>query len=144
MNVRPLRPGDEDAWRDLWTAYLAFYDTTLPEATFATTFARLTDPAIADVHAIVAETDGRLTGLVHYLFHAHNWHPEGICYLQDLYTAPEARGTGQGRALIEAVYAAADDAGRPRVYWLTQDHNATARRLYDRVATVTPFVKYQR
>ena len=83
-------------------------------------------------------------GLVHYIYHAHNWRVEDVCYLQDLYADPEVRGQGIGRALIEAVYRAADDNGTPAVYWLTQEFNHTARRLYDRIGTLTPFIKYQR
>ena len=83
-------------------------------------------------------------GLAHIIFHRHGWQVEDVCYLQDLYVAPEARGTGAGRALIEAVYAAADAAGAPNVYWLTQEFNTTARQLYDRVGRLTPFVKYVR
>ena len=92
----------------------------------------------------MAEQDGQLLGLTHYLFHRHCWKIEEVCYLQDLYVAPEARGTGLGRALIEAVYAAADAAGAPAVYWLTQDFNHEARQLYDRVARVSPFIRYNR
>jgi GNAT superfamily N-acetyltransferase len=92
----------------------------------------------------LAWVDGKAVGLVHYLYHAHCWRVERVCYLQDLYAAPEARGTGVGRALIEAVYAQADADGAPVVYWTTQDHNTTARRLYDRIGTLTPFIKYQR
>ena len=92
----------------------------------------------------MAESDGELIGLVHYLFHRHCWRVENVCYLQDLFAAPEARGKGVGRALIEAVYAKADEAGSPNVYWLTQDFNHTARQLYDRIGTLTPFIKYQR
>ena len=83
-------------------------------------------------------------GLTHYIFHRHGWKIENVCYLQDLYAAPDVRGKGVGRALIEAVYAEADKAGAPSVYWLTQDFNATARQLYDRIGTVTPFIKYTR
>jgi GNAT superfamily N-acetyltransferase len=83
-------------------------------------------------------------GLTHYLFHRHCWKTENVCYLQDLYVAPEARGTGLGRKLIEAVYAAADANGTPAVYWLTQDFNAVGRRLYDRIGKQTPFIRYNR
>jgi len=83
-------------------------------------------------------------GLVHYIYHDHMWRPEGVCYLQDLYSDPEFRGQGIGRALIETVYAEASAAGSPNVYWLTQDFNKAGRRLYDKVATLTPFIKYQR
>jgi GNAT superfamily N-acetyltransferase len=81
---------------------------------------------------------------VHYLFHRHGWKIENTCYLQDLFTAPDARGRGVARALIEAVYTEADRQGAPVVYWLTQDFNHTARALYDKVAVKTPFIKYQR
>lgn len=144
LTIRPLSATDEAAWRRLWAGYLAFYDTTLPETVYATTFARLLDPARPQQNARVAEQGGQLVGLVHYIFHAHNWRVEDVCYLQDLYVDPAARGTGAGRALIQAVYAAADANGTPAVYWLTQHFNTTARQLYDRVATLTPFVKYSR
>jgi GNAT superfamily N-acetyltransferase len=142
--IRPLRLDDHDQWHRLWTGYLAFYQTTVPEAVYASTFARLLGPDPRDFSALVAEKDGRLLGLAHYLFHRHCWKIEEVCYLQDLYVAPEARGTGLGRALIEAVYAAADTAGAPAVYWLTQDFNHEARQLYDRIGQVTPFIRYIR
>ena len=88
--------------------------------------------------------DGTPVGLAHYLFHRHGWKVENVCYMQDLYAAPEVRGQGVGHALIETVYARADAAGAPDVYWLTQDFNTEARRLYDRIGTCTPFIKYAR
>jgi GNAT superfamily N-acetyltransferase len=142
--IRPLVSEDETDWRRLWTDYLAFYKTSVAEAVYATTFARLLGPDPQDFSCLIAEIDGRPVGLAHYLFHRHGWKIENVCYLQDLFVAPEARGTGTGRALIEAVYAAADAAGAPAVYWLTQDFNHTARQLYDRVARVTPFIRYNR
>lgn len=142
--IRPLRALDEADWRRLWTGYLAFYQTAVPEEVYRTTFARLLSGEPNEFRGLVAERDERLIGLTHYLYHRHCWRIEDVVYLQDLYVDPEARGSGAGRALIEAVYAAADAAGCPTVYWLTQDFNAPARRLYDRVATLTPFIKYQR
>ncbi len=144
VTIRPLRATDKAEWSELWRAYLAFYETDLSDQIYDTTFARLTDPAHKAQFAFVAEQDGKLTGLVHAILHPHNWRIEDVCYLQDLFVAPVARGTGTGRALIEAVYAAADANGTPSVYWMTQDFNATARQLYDRIAKVTPFIKYQR
>ncbi|MCC1492338.1 GNAT family N-acetyltransferase [Cognatishimia sp. F0-27] len=136
---------DEPVWRALWTAYLAFYETTVPDAVYRSTFARLLGDDPRDFNGLLAETaDGTAVGLTHYLFHRHAWRIEEVCYLQDLYATPESRGTGVGRALIEAVYDRADAAGAPTVYWLTQDFNATARQLYDRIGSVTPFIKYQR
>lgn len=142
--IRPLRPNDEPDWRRLWTGYLQFYQTSVDDTVYASTFARLLGDDPQDFSALVADVDGRLLGLTHYLFHRHAWKVENVCYLQDLYVDPQARGTGLGRALIEAVYARADAAGAPAVYWLTQDFNAEARQLYDRIAKVTPFIRYNR
>ncbi len=142
--IRPLAPGDRAAWDVLWRDYLAFYETELPESVYDTTFSRLTSAEVPEMGAFVAEIGGIPHGLVHYIFHRHCWRAENVVYLQDLYVAPAARGQGAGRALIEAVYGVADAAGSPSVYWMTQEFNDTARRLYDRVARVTPFIKYQR
>ncbi len=144
VTIRPLVAEDEAVWRDLWTAYLTFYKSSVPEAVYQSTFTRLLGDDSADFNALVAEQDGRVVGLVHYLFHRHCWRVENVCYLQDLYADPSVRGAGIGRRLIEAVYAAADDAGAPAVYWLTQDDNTAGRRLYDRVGQHTNFIKYQR
>jgi GNAT superfamily N-acetyltransferase len=142
--IRPLHADDEGEWRRLWTAYLAFYETVLPEEVFASTFARLTGEAAGEFRGLIATVDGRPVGLAHYLFHRSCWTVGDICYLQDLYADPEVRGSGIGRALIESVYAKAREAGAPEVYWMTQDFNATARRLYDRIADKTPFIIYQK
>ncbi len=142
--VRALRAEDRPQWAEMWTDYLAFYETAVPPEIYDSTFARLLGEDPRDFSGLVAESDGRLVGLTHFLFHRHGWKIEDVCYLQDLYARPDSRGTGVGRALIQGVYAAADAHGAPSVYWLTQDFNETARKLYDRIATVTPFIKYQR
>jgi GNAT superfamily N-acetyltransferase len=142
--IRALRSGDRLEWAELWTAYLEFYESSVSAEVYDVTFARLLGDDPVDFSCLVAEQDGRLVGLTHYLFHRHAWKIEEVCYLQDLYARPETRGTGIGRALIEAVYASADARGCPSVYWLTQDFNETARKLYDRIGSVTPFIKYQR
>ena len=142
--VRPLTRSDEAQWRRLWRDYLAFYETEVPEEVYAAYFERLLGDDPNDYKGLIAEIDGRPVGLTHYLFHRHGWKIENVCYLQDLYADPDVRVKGVGRALIEAVYAAADAAGAPSVYWLTQDFNAEARKLYDRIGQVTPFIKYTR
>ena len=142
--VRPLAPSDREVWGELWHAYLDFYETTLPDAVYDSTFARLMGSDPYDPIGLIAEVEGRPVGLVHYLFHRHCWKIENPCYLQDLYVRADTRGTGAGRALIQAVYAAADAEGVPSVYWTTQHFNETARKLYDRIGTLTPFIKYQR
>ncbi len=142
--IRPIAPEDEPAWRALWTAYLKFYETSVPEEVYVATFARLLSADHPDQNGFLAVADDRPVELVHYIYHAHNWRVEQVCYLQDLYADPSVRGTGVGRKLIEAVYAQADADGRPSVYWMTQDFNTEARKLYDRIAQVTPCIKYAR
>ena len=144
LTIRPLTANDHAAWHRLWTDYLAFYDTVLPEAVYQTHFARLLGDDPRDFHGLVAELDGKLVGLTHYVFHRHGWTIGDTCYLQDLYADPEVRGRGIGRKLIEAVYAAADAMGAASVYWMTNRDNATARQLYDRIAAPTDFMKYRR
>jgi len=144
--VRPIGEGDYDGWRPLWDGYNAFYGrdsaTALPEDVTAVLWARIFDPA-EPVHALVAERDGRIVGIVHYLFHRSTTAIAMTCYLQDLFTAADARGGGIGRALIEAVYAAAKAAGAYRVYWQTHETNTVAMRLYDQVASKSGFLVYR-
>lgn len=142
--VRPLRDTDRAEWAEMWTDYLVFYETSVAQEVYDTTFARLLDDDSHEFSCLIAEQDGRPVGLTHYLFHRHAWKIENVCYLQDLYARPETRGTGVGRALIEAVYDKADAAGAPSVYWLTQDFNETARKLYDRIGVCSPFIRYNR
>ncbi len=142
--IRPLRQADHTDWRRLWTDYLTFYDSSVSDAVYASSFDRLMGDDPQDFHGLIAVLDGRSVGLAHYLFHRHGWKTNNVCYLQDLYADPDVRGMGIGRALIEAVYAEADKAETPDVYWLTQDFNTDARQLYDRVGALTPFIKYVR
>ena len=142
--VRPLAADDREQWLGLWQGYLDFYESDVPASVTNLTWNRLLDPE-APIHGLcAATTDGRILGIVHYLFHPVTWAAGPRCYLEDLFTSADARGRGVGRALIEAVYAAADARGADQVYWLTQEFNATARRLYDQVATATQFIKYRR
>lgn len=144
FTIRQLAAADRPEWDALWQGYLRFYESDVPADVTDLTWQRILDPE-APIHAFCGATpDGKLLGIVHYLFHPVTWAAGPRCYLEDLFTAPDARGQGVGRALIEAVYAAADQRGADQVYWLTQEFNATARRLYDQVAKVTPFIKYRR
>jgi len=144
IDIRPIIASDKPDWRRLWTAYLEFYESSVSADVYDTTFARLLSEDHPAQNGLLAVNDGKPVGLVHYIFHPHNWRLEDVCYLQDLYADPDMRGKGIGRKLIEAVYAAADAKGCPSVYWLTQDFNTEARKLYDRVGTLTPFIKYNR
>lgn len=147
LTVRPVTRTDYAQWLPLWDGYNAFYGrhgaTALDPAITAVTWARFFD-AYEPMHALVAESDGRLAGLVHYLFHRSTLAVAPYCYLHDLFTSEAARGKGVGRALIEAVYDTAKKAGCPRVYWLTQETNTTARLLYDKVAENSGFIVYRK
>jgi GNAT superfamily N-acetyltransferase len=144
IEIRPLGPGDREAWDPLWRAYLTFYETTRTPDVYDTTFARYTDPARDDMTAWLAWDGDRAVGLVHTIAHSHGWQVAPVTYMQDLFTAPEARGKGVARALIDTVYADADAHGRGSVYWMTNRGNTTARALYDRIAKPTDFMKYAR
>jgi len=145
--VRPVRRQDYEQWLVLWEGYNRFYGrfdaTALPTAITQMTWERFFD-AYEPVHALVAEKDGQLLGLTHYLFHRSTTAIEPSCYLQDLFTVEAARGLGVGSALIESVYAEARQAGSPRVYWQTHETNATAMRVYDKMAERSGFVVYRK
>ncbi len=145
LTIRPVRESDFAAWRSLWDGYNTFYGRSGPTALAgditAMTWSRFFD-AYEPVHALVAESGGKLVGLTHYLFHRSTTRIVPVCYLQDLFTAESVRGRGVGKALIEAVYDKARAAGCNRVYWQTHETNATAMRLYDRVAEKSGFVIY--
>ena len=140
--IRPLEQRDHDDWRRLWTAYLAFYDTQLDEGVFVLTWERLFSGGDFEPKGLIATLDGKAVGLTHYLYHRSAWAKADNCYLQDLFADPDARGKGVGAALIEAVRQAAAKMGVTNVYWMTNESNATARRLYDRVARRTGFIEY--
>ncbi|MEM7670404.1 MAG: GNAT family N-acetyltransferase, partial [Pseudomonadota bacterium] len=118
--IRPLEARDELDWRRLWSAYLAFYETDLPDEVFQTAFERLLSDRPAEFHGLIAELDSRPVGLVHFVFHRFLWSVRDTCYLMDLFADPAVRGQGVGRALIEAV-SAAGEAGMASVYWQTQE-----------------------
>jgi GNAT superfamily N-acetyltransferase len=147
LTIRPIARHDYEQWLPLWDGYNAFYERSGPTALDGeitrTTWQRFFD-AYEPVHALVAESDGRLLGLVHYLFHRSTTAIQPNCYLQDLFTSADARGKGVGRALIDGVYERARLAGSPRVYWLTHETNHTARLLYDKVAEDSGFIVYRR
>jgi len=145
--IRPVAPPDHGQWLSLWEGYNHFYGRSGPTALdpeiTRMTWARFFD-AYEPLHALVAERDNRLLGLAHYLFHRTTLAIEPTCYLNDLFTAEPARGQGLGRALLEAVYERARQAGSRRVYWLTHETNSTAMRLYDSVADRSGFLVYRK
>lgn len=144
IEIKPIRAEDKAVWRQLWTGYLVFYDSSVSDAVYDSTFERLLTVGEYEPSGYLAWDGETALGLVHFMYHRHCWRVENVCYLQDLFAIPEARGKGVGRALIEAVYKQADAQGCPVVYWNTADDNVTARQLYDRIANKTQFIKYQR
>lgn len=147
LTIRPVTRQDHDQWLPLWDGYNAFYGRSGPTA-LAPEITRVTWQRFFDayepVHALVAESQGRLLGLTHYLFHPSTTAIEPSCYLQDLFTLEAARGKGVASALIHGVYARATDAGSPRVYWQTHETNVTAQKLYDKVAERSGFIVYRK
>ena len=145
LTVRDIATSDFAAWTPLWDGYNAFYGrqgpTALPDAVTQATWQRFFDPA-EPVFGLVAERDGELLGLTHYLFHRSTTRVELTCYLQDLFTDPTTRGQGVGRALIQGVYQRAQAAGIVRVYWHTHETNTAGRLLYDKVAQHLGFLVY--
>jgi GNAT superfamily N-acetyltransferase len=141
--TRSIEPTDRERWSALWAGYLAFYETKLAPEVTDLTWARLLDPS-EPVAGLVAvdEASGEVVGLCHHLFHRSTWSPGNYCYLEDLFVAPEHRGGGAARALIEATAAAASAAGATKLYWQTHRDNARARRLYDQVASHDGFLVY--
>jgi GNAT superfamily N-acetyltransferase len=147
FRVREAAASDFGQWLKLWDGYNAFYGrtgaTALPREITDTTWARFFDPA-EPVHALVAESDGELIGLAHYLYHRSTTALRPTCYLQDLFTSEAARGRGVATALVDRVAEAAKRAGSQRVYWQTHETNAVARRLYDEIAEYSGFLVYRR
>jgi GNAT superfamily N-acetyltransferase len=143
LTIRPLVLDDRAAWEPLWQGYLTFYKASIPPEVTDLTWQRFHNEA-EPMYAFGAFQGEQLLGIVHYLFHRSSWMANHTCYLQDLFTVPESRGKGVGRALIEAVCAAARAAGSTRVYWTTHETNAEAQVLYNKVAERSGFIQYRR
>ncbi len=138
--IEALTPADRPRWAELWRHYLAFYETTMPEDIYAHTWARIMD---GRMHGLAARDEGgEIIGITHFLYHESGWTLTPVCYLQDLYVDPARRAHGTGRALIEAVAEHARGRDCTRMYWLTQDHNTVARKLYDKIAKDSGFIRY--
>ena len=144
VTIRPPAPSDRVQWERLWEAYLRFYETVLPKEQYDLTWNRLLDPS-EPMHCFVAvDETGKIVGLAHAILHRSCWLPDWTCYLQDLYVSMSARGRGTGAALVEAVSELARENRATRLHWLTHESNATARRLYDRMAQNSGFIQYRK
>ncbi len=139
--IRSALPSDEAAWRELWQGYCDFYEAALPREVTDRTWRRILDPESA-VMCVVAEVDGRVVGFANCVVHENTWETQAICYLEDLYVSPQARGLGIGRALLEWLRNAMRAEGWARLYWMTRRDNVQARRLYDQFAEADDFVRY--
>ena len=140
--VRPLRVEDKSQWTPLWQGYLEFYKTELSDEQSELTWQRLLDKDF-NLHCLVVEVDGKIQGITHYSFQTSTWAHKHYCYLEDLFTAPASRGKGLGRLLIDSVKDIAVSAGSSRLYWNTDETNATARKLYDSYSLDSGKVQYR-
>ncbi|WP_122431477.1 GNAT family N-acetyltransferase [Pseudomonas viridiflava] len=143
IQIRPVTADDHHEWLPLWQAYLRFYKTELAEGVSEVTWQRLLDPQ-EPTHSALAWVDGKAVGMVNFIYHRSNWSIRNACYLQDLIVAPEQRGTGIGRQLIEHVYATAKADDCDKVHWLTHETNATAIQLYERIADRAGYIQFRK
>jgi GNAT superfamily N-acetyltransferase len=140
INIHPITAADKEIWLKLFKEYIVFYKSKLSDEQYELTWQRLNSGF--NINGLLAEVDGRVVGLTHYIFRPSTWEVEDFCYLEDLYTDPAVRGKGVGRALIKAVEDIAIAKGSKRLYWTTAPDNETARKLYDKVA-ITDRVQYK-
>ena len=142
MNIRTVTPLDRESWFHLWRGYLDFYETALDERISETTWLRLLDTNEPVFGLVAVDAADQVIGIVNYVLHANTWTEKPVCYLEDLFVDPAARGQGAGKALIEAVIELAKTQGWYRVYWQTKEGNAAARRVYDKITPATDWVRY--
>ena len=142
--IRPLRESDREAWNALFQGYINFYEAKVPDDVIELTWKRLTGRQDGFLGLVAVDDNDHPIGLAHVVFHPSTWSATSYCYLEDLFVDRNARRHGVGRALIKAVYEEADKRGSDRTYWATKQDNSHARRVYDRVGVLTPFVQYRR
>jgi GNAT superfamily N-acetyltransferase len=133
-NIRPITKSDKSRWLELFKAYIEFYNSNLSEDQYELTWSRINSEY--NMHGLLAEMDGKVIGLAHYIFRPDTWEVEDFCYLEDLFVDPKARGCGVGRALIKAVEQIAIKKRSKRLYWVTAEDNQVARKLYDQLAVI--------
>jgi ribosomal protein S18 acetylase RimI-like enzyme len=143
INVRQLQVGDKPAWEELFFAYLKFYETSPSDVNSELLWDRLTNPE-PQIQALVAEANGVVIGIVHFHYQLSTWSDTSYCYLEDLYVAEGARESGVAKALIQQVQELAIKQGCTELFWITKESNTTARKLYDKVANLSDFVRYEK
>jgi len=139
IQIQALQHSDRSEWEELARGYKAFYNSPTSPSEYAAAWEKLMSRQ--EVFGLGAKIDGHLVGITHYLFHATTWTPK-VCYLQDLFTLPSARGKGVARSLIQAVEQQASAQGASRYYWHTHESNSTARSIYEQFAKFSGFVLY--
>lgn len=139
--IRAALPSDEAVWRQLWKGYCDFYRVQVAPEVTDRTWKRILDPDSA-VMCVVAEVEGQVYGFANCVVHENTWETQPVCYLEDLFVTPSARGHGIGGTLIEWLRNAMRAEGWARLYWMTARDNQAARRLYDRFAEADGFVRY--
>lgn len=142
VSFRAVTESDEANWREMWAAYCAFYKVTVPEAVTAATWGRILDPAIPIGAILAVGAAGDTLGFANYVLHPHTWSEKTLCYLEDLFVLPEARGKNVGHGFITHLVAMGRTHDWNRVYWHTNADNAAARRLYDRFSPADDYVRY--
>lgn len=142
--IRQLQESDWEHWKPLWDDYLDFYRTKLEPETTKTTFERLCAGTNGMLGLLGLDVRGTPKGFAHIVMHPATWTTTSYCYLEDLFVARQARGSGLSQELIFSVYEEAERAQSTRVYWHTQEFNAPARSLYDEVGRRTSFIMYER
>ena len=140
ITIRPVATSDKERWLDLFKQYIVFYKSSLTDEQFELSWQRIHSDF--NINGVVAELDGQVVALAHYIFRPSTWDKNDYCYLEDLFVDPAIRSKGVGRALIDALHKIATARGSKRLYWTTAPDNETARKLYDKVA-ITDRVQYK-
>jgi GNAT superfamily N-acetyltransferase len=138
--IRPITLSDKARWLELFKEYVIFYKSKVSDEQFELTWQRIHSDF--NMYGLIAELDGQIVGIAHYIFRPSTWDVEDFCYLEDLFVDPKVRGAGVGRALISELEKIATAKGSKRLYWTTAPDNEVARKLYDKVA-ITDFVQYR-
>ena len=138
--IRPITLSDKARWLELFKEYVIFYKSKVSDEQFELTWQRIHSDF--NMYGLIAELDGQIVGIAHYIFRPSTWDVEDFCYLEDLFVDPKVRGAGVGRALISELEKIATAKGSKRLYWTTATDNEVARKLYDKVA-ITDFVQYR-
>jgi len=138
--IRPITLSDKTRWLELFREYVIFYKSKVSDEQFELTWQRIHSDF--NMYGLIAELDGQIVGIAHYIFRPSTWDVEDFCYLEDLFVDPKVRGAGVGRALINELEKIATTKGSKRLYWTTATDNEVARKLYDKVA-ITDFVQYR-